>query len=278
MRTMLISIGLMLLTLLSVACGSELETPVSVSVSPGATSTTVILSTPAANSQLSNNSPNAIPSIQPTALASNPTASSITALPTFSSTAAASPTRLNATPTAANIIIAPTPTQENLKKATNATLPKATIAPTPTPTFTPALDPKAALASNEKPDAEEQSFLQQLNQYRQANGRNPLTFDPLLFRSARWLAQDMATRNYVSHTDSQGRAIAERIKAFGYPGGWVGENIAGGLEQAADNLSIWQSDDIHKNNLLGPNYTKAGVGRYYVKSSLNRWYWVLDLG
>jgi uncharacterized protein YkwD len=127
-------------------------------------------------------------------------------------------------------------------------------------------------------DAEEQSFLQQLNDFRRANGRGPLAFDPQLYQSAHWMAQDMATHNYVSHTDTQGRNITQRIKAFGFKGSWTGENIAGGFEHAADNLKIWQSDDIHKNNLLGANYTKAGPARYYEKNSLNRWYWVLDLG
>jgi uncharacterized protein YkwD len=138
--------------------------------------------------------------------------------------------------------------------------------------------PVAAVAGVGTPDSEEQLFLALLNQYRKANGRPPLAFEPLLFKSARWMAQDMAAKNSVSHTDSQGRDIFNRIKAFGYPGRWVGENIAGGFEHAADNLKIWQSDDIHKNNLLGANYTKAGVGRFYSPKSFNRWNWVLDLG
>ena len=88
----------------------------------------------------------------------------------------------------------------------------------------------------------------------------------------------MASKSTFSHTDSQGRDIGTRIKAFGYQGQRVGENIAGGLEHATDNLTIWQSDDIHKNNLLGTNYSRAGVGRYYSPTAQNRWNWVLDLG
>lgn len=128
------------------------------------------------------------------------------------------------------------------------------------------------------PDGEEQAFLVQFNEFRKLRGQKPLEFDPLLYQSAKWMAQDMATKNYISHTDSLGRSVTDRIRSFGYKGGWVGENIAGGFEHATDNLEIWQSDDIHINNMLGQYYTKVGVARYYFKGSLNGWHWVLDMG
>ncbi len=176
------------------------------------------------------------------------------------------------------LIVAPSPTAEKVNQARVATLtPKVTNPPVPT---TIMLSTTASSRASEVngPDQEEQDFLQQLNRYRQANGRPLLAFEPLLFKSARWMAQDMAIKNNISHTDSQGRDIFTRIKAFGYSGRWVGENIAGGFEHAADNLAIWQSDDIHKNNLLGASYTRAGIGRYYSKTAFNHWNWVLDLG
>ena len=174
-------------------------------------------------------------------------------------------------------VVAPTPTPETTVVPTTPPSPTVTAMP-PTATAIPTPNPANITVVAGGPDVEEQSFLQQLNAYRAANGQRSLTFDPKLFQSASWMAQDMATKNYVAHTDSQGRDIPTRIHAFGFTGSWVGENIAGGFEHAADNLTIWQSDDIHKNNLLGASYTKAGVGRYYDKASLNRWYWVLDMG
>jgi uncharacterized protein YkwD len=201
---------------------------------------------------------------------------SITASPTIVAKVTLTPTQTNApkfvspTPTA---IIAPTPTPERVPGSPQAT----TIAPADIGEALTAV-PVVTVAGVGAPDAEEQLFLGLLNQYRKANGRQALAFEPLLFKSARWMAQDMAAKNSVSHIDSQGRDIFNRIKAFGYPGRWVGENIAGGFEHAADNLKIWQSDDIHKNNLLGANYTKVGVGRFYSPKSFNQWNWVLDLG
>ncbi len=208
-------------------------------------------------------------------------AATATAVPTFSPTSA--PLRVTASSTQAptpspsavrptsSLIIAPTPTPDNpLRPGPSLT---ASVNPLVTTTSGPVATVNAA-----GPDAEEQTFLQLLNSYRQSQGLVGLTFEPLLFRSARWLAQDMASKNYVAHTDSQGRDIFARIKAFGYTGSHVGENIAGGIEKAAPNLEIWQSDDVHKNNLLGASYSRVGVGRAYAKDSANRWYWVLDLG
>jgi uncharacterized protein YkwD len=176
-------------------------------------------------------------------------------------------------------VIAPTPTpphtirhtaipNNNTPTHTNTSAKPTLAVTTSVPTF---------IAGN-TPDSEEQKFLQLLNDYRRSNGVEPLVFDQHLFSSASWLAEDMAAKNYISHTDSLKRTIPQRIQAFGYPSPRVGENIAGGFELAQDNLNIWQSDQIHKDNLLGKYYKKAGVGRYYMANSLNHWYWVLDLG
>ncbi len=205
-----------------------------------------------------------------------PTLAATTSLPIGLATSpTASSTRVViATP---GLIIAPTPSPEktspSVPNTASVTAPATPARPTAATTTSLAVS-----AASPLPDSEEMAFINQLNGYRQANGRNPLTFDPRLFNSARWMAEDMATKNYISHTDSLSRSIVPRIKSFGYPGPIIGENIAGGLEKAAANLAIWQSDDIHKNNLLGVSYTRVGAGRYYYKASLNGWYWVLDLG
>lgn len=224
--------------------------------------------TPQNTLTLNSPTPNALPTSTPTPILIPPSTT-----PAFTSrispSAAPSTSAANGTPT---LIIAPTVTAERSRTQ------PATVSPAPlvTATATPFIAP--VLTGTEKLDAEEQNFVLQLNEYRRQNKVNPLVLDNNLIQSARWMAQDLATHNTITHTDSLGRDIFKRIKAFGYSGRWVGENIAGGFELASDNLKIWQSDDIHKNNLLGPNYTKVGVGRYYLKGSFNRWHWVLDLG
>jgi uncharacterized protein YkwD len=185
-------------------------------------------------------------------------------------------------------VISPTPTKSfttiSIANITSTPYPTATptlnITPIVLPTFTP--DSKVSVApansSPGEPDAEERNFLELLNAFRKSKNSQPLTFDPHLFQSARWMAQDMATKSYINHTDSLGRNVASRIQGFGFNSKYVGENIAGGLEHAAENLSIWQSDDIHLNNMANPYWSKAGVARYYFQTGFNRWVWVLDMG
>ena len=43
-------------------------------------------------------------------------------------------------------------------------------------------------------------------------------------------------------------------------------------------MDAWQSDQIHIDNMLQGSYTHAAAARYYYANSLNKWYWVLDMG
>src|SRR6476620_9063095 len=60
-------------------------------------------------------------------------------------------------------------------------------------------------AADQTQDANEQSFLTEINKYRGQNGLVPLTLNPSLTRAATWMAQDMATYNYFNLTDRLGR-------------------------------------------------------------------------
>jgi hypothetical protein len=65
-------------------------------------------------------------------------------------------------------------------------------------------------------DGEETAFLGLINQYRAANGLGGLSLNETLNTAARWMSDDMATKNYFSHTDSLGRDPFTRMAAFGY--------------------------------------------------------------
>ncbi|HEX2911168.1 MAG TPA: CAP domain-containing protein [Chloroflexia bacterium] len=282
MRVFKVIALLALLGLVTQACGSENNTP-TLSASAGNPATAV--SSPAPTSTLAATptaiSLNATPSISANATSSpgvelSPAASpTVSAAPTtvLSPTSAASATPLQSpTPT---VVIAPTPTAATgIAPATVAGL----VGTPAGATTSTSADVAVVTVAPGSPDSEEQLFLKLLNDYRQANGKPPLTFDPHLYQSAHWMAQDMAQHNVINHTDSLGRDIPTRIKSFGYSGRWVGENIAGGFEHAADNMSVWESDDIHRNNLLGASYTHAAAARYYTKVGYNHWVWVLDMG
>mgnify|MGYP001032325453 CR=1 FL=1 len=125
-------------------------------------------------------------------------------------------------------------------------------------------------------DSEEQSFIQLINDYRKANGLGELVYQPQMEDAAKWMSQDMAEKNYFSHTDSLGRNPFDRMADFGYEGGWMGENLAAGRDLAQDAFNQFKNSPGHNANMLKAPYTKIGVSRYFVADSTYGWYWTVD--
>lgn len=111
-------------------------------------------------------------------------------------------------------------------------------------------------------DSEEAAFLGLINIYRAQHGAPPLVANAALDRAAQWMATDLATHAYFSHTSSDGRSPTQRAQACGYPYGG-GENIAGGTASAEQALAAWQSSPGHNNNMLYPGYRVIGIGRAF---------------
>jgi uncharacterized protein YkwD len=128
-------------------------------------------------------------------------------------------------------------------------------------------------------DTEEVKFLGMINEYRRQNGRGPLTISMTLSGASQWLADDMAAKNYFSHTDSLGRNPGSRYIAFGYPSGvgW-GENIAAGSSDARNTFCQWKTSAGHNANMLNGSYVALGIGRAYSSKATYRWYWVNAFG
>ncbi len=128
-------------------------------------------------------------------------------------------------------------------------------------------------------DGEESAFLSLINSYRQSNGLGTLQLNESLNRAATWMANDMATKGYFSHTDSLGRSPSQRAVDCGYPGS-VGENIAAGTNwsTAQSVFTAWQGSPGHNSNMLGQSYTQIGIARTYLDGSPYGWYWVTDFG
>jgi len=126
-------------------------------------------------------------------------------------------------------------------------------------------------------DSQEQAFLQLINQYRAQNGRPALTASTNLNRTSAWMAQDMATKGYFSHTDSLGRSASARIaNCDGVP--YNGENIAAGTtrDTAQKAFDAWKASSGHNANMLNASYKQIGIARYYGAGSPYKWYWVTD--
>ncbi|MDB5081264.1 MAG: SCP-like extracellular, partial [Chloroflexi bacterium] len=127
-------------------------------------------------------------------------------------------------------------------------------------------------------DSEEQTFINLVNDYRRAHGLGRLDYQPILQKAADWMSQDMAEKNYFSHTDSLGRDPFKRMAGFSYNGGWMGENIAAGKGTAGEVFNQFKGSPIHNANMLKPQYSKLGVARHHRPGSTYGWYWTLDFG
>jgi uncharacterized protein YkwD len=119
-----------------------------------------------------------------------------------------------------------------------------------------------------------------INAYRSRHGLQQVTSNGALTAAAAWMAGDMASRNYVGHTSSDGRSPTQRMAAFGYPATSMhtGENLGAGYETAGAVFAGWQASAAHNAVLLNPNYDAVGVGLVYDPGSTYRWYWAADFG
>lgn len=141
------------------------------------------------------------------------------------------------------------------------------------------LQRSAAVTTNCSADpslsALETEFISLLNQYRASNGAGPVSNSVVLSTGAQWMANDLASHQYFSHTDSTGRDFFTREANCGVNGP-AGENIAGGQPTAAGVLAVWKSSPGHNSNMLNPTWTRIGVG--FAPGGVYGVTWVTDFG
>ncbi|WP_440069105.1 CAP domain-containing protein [Streptosporangium sp. OZ121] len=159
------------------------------------------------------------------------------------------PVRLSCSPTGT-----PTPT------------PKPTPAPTSSANTTPTATPSSAPGSSLS-----EEVVRLTNVERQKNGCGPLVSDPQLRSAAQGHSDDMAAKNYFSHTSQDGRDMTARIRASGFSPmrAWA-ENIAMGQRTPAEVVTAWMNSSGHRANIVNCAYTHLGVG---VANSSRGIYW-----
>jgi len=106
-----------------------------------------------------------------------------------------------------------------------------------------------------------------------------LTWNDKLTAAAEGHSQDMAAKNYFSHTSADGRTLADRINASGYAWSSAGENIAAGYPNVNAVMDGWIASPGHCANLMNAGFAEVGVvcvpglaGDTYST------YWTMDLG
>jgi uncharacterized protein YkwD len=118
-----------------------------------------------------------------------------------------------------------------------------------------------------------------INDYRAQKGAPKLQVSIALTQASDWMSNDMATKNFFSHTDSLGRDPFSRITAFGYAQyNAAGENIAAGNAGAQETFTQWKNSAGHNANMLNSKYLVIGIARAYNAKSPYRWYWTTDFG
>jgi uncharacterized protein YkwD len=218
---------------------------------------------------------------RPTQAASAPAA--VTAAPT-TSVAAATPTTTKAKPKpTAKPMPRATPartTTAPARAASRTTAPKsARVAPPPPPRAT-APRTTSAPKPSPKPVAVTSGVAGQVlalvNDQRARAGCGAVSASSTLQRAAQGHSADMAVNDYFSHTSEDGRSFSDRVRAAGYGGGAIAENIAAGQSTAGAVMTSWMNSSGHRANILNCSYRHLGIG--YAKGGSYGHYWTQDFG
>lgn len=124
--------------------------------------------------------------------------------------------------------------------------------------------------------------LELTNEYRAANGLNPLTLNQELNASAYGHSRDMAQLDFFDHIGLDGSKPSDRNLEVGYDANRTTENIAGGRSTPEGVMDQWKNSEGHNENLLDPKVTELGVGYFYLENdtgvkTLNH-YWTQVFG
>lgn len=105
-----------------------------------------------------------------------------------------------------------------------------------------------------------QKLLDTTNVQRSSNGKPKLVINDKLTAAAQTKANDMAKRNYWSHTTPDGNAPWQFVKDAGYSYQKAGENLAYGFDSSSDTVAGWMNSKSHRENLLDNAYSEVGFG------------------
>lgn len=125
----------------------------------------------------------------------------------------------------------------------------------------------------------ERQTVAEVNRRRQANGCGSLTLNRELSVAAKRHSKDMATKNFFSHTGSDGSTFVQRIRDAGYvPYKQIAENLAAGYATPQSVVQGWMDSAGHRANMLNCAYRDIGVGLEINPNSQYRYYWTTTFG
>ncbi|MFD3681934.1 sigma-70 family RNA polymerase sigma factor [Streptomyces sp. NPDC058613] len=145
--------------------------------------------------------------------------------------------------------------------ASPSTAPSPSASPTPQKSRSSAPAPKpSAPAPAPAPPGVAGQVVALVNKERATAGCGPLKDDAQLRAAAQGHSEDMATRDFFSHTSPDGADPGKRTTAAGYRWSTYGENIAKGQQTAQSVMESWMNSSGHRANILNCAFKDIGVG------------------
>jgi uncharacterized protein YkwD len=124
----------------------------------------------------------------------------------------------------------------------------------------------------------EKTLFKLVNQERQKRGLHAVRFSPDLSRLARRHSQDMAAREELTHSSSDGKSYKERLIEAGFHFIAIAENVAysNGYQPELIHKGLMDSPG-HRENILTPGFDEVGIAAvfkegngYYVTQDFRR--------
>ncbi len=98
-----------------------------------------------------------------------------------------------------------------------------------------------------------------------------LKWNKLLENAALKHGNDMYSKNFFSHTGSDGSSMSQRITSAGYKWSYASENIAWGYTTLPSVINGWVASAGHCKNMMSASITELGAAKVGT-------YWVQDFG
>jgi uncharacterized protein YkwD len=103
-------------------------------------------------------------------------------------------------------------------------------------------------------------LLDETNRQRERFNAAPLRLNSNLSEAAQAKAEDMASRNYWSHTTPDGKQPWVFIEKYDYQYSKAGENLAYGFLNPRETVAGWMNSPSHRDNLLDYDFRDVGFG------------------
>ncbi len=98
-----------------------------------------------------------------------------------------------------------------------------------------------------------------INQERQSQNLEPLSFNATLNSTANLKINDMLAQDYFEHISPAGIAPWFWFKQAGYNYEYAGENLAMDFFDTDKVFAAWMNSPTHRDNILNPNYREMGL-------------------